>query len=338
MIQKRGTSYGVRIYRDGRQQWVGTFDTLREARRAERDALTTPTRGAGETCDAFALRWPRDYARPSEVTNRLHRDMLKPFVRDFAGVPLSAVERPQARAWALQHPASTRFVQTMFADAVRDGIVPMNPWVGLRPKRSHGRRDLEALTESELARLGDVALGVHGPYGPTMRAMIVFSGYVGLRLGQLMALRWTDISGDEVRLIAQKGAPSHLAVIPPSASEALAAMPRRLDVPWVFVGRVGRPLTKGSHFSIWDPVRAAFGRPNFPWHGLRHTAATLLLELGLDHEAVRIQLGHASVREVQDTYGHPSHELARGRIRQVFDERVTSLRAVRSRVDRVADE
>ena len=36
MIIKRGSRYGVRVYRAGRQVWVGTFPTLREARAAEK--------------------------------------------------------------------------------------------------------------------------------------------------------------------------------------------------------------------------------------------------------------------------------------------------------------
>lgn len=39
MIIKRKKRYGVRIYRAGRQEWVGTFRTKGEAREAEREAL-----------------------------------------------------------------------------------------------------------------------------------------------------------------------------------------------------------------------------------------------------------------------------------------------------------
>ena len=39
MILKRGGRYGVRVYRDGRQEWIGTYSTRREAKAAERRAL-----------------------------------------------------------------------------------------------------------------------------------------------------------------------------------------------------------------------------------------------------------------------------------------------------------
>jgi integrase len=331
VIVKRGKRWGVRVYGGGRQRWVGTFNTLREAKRAEREASSAPMRGGSEMCDEFVARWLRDYPRPSAGTRALNASMVKPFANDFTGIPLDAVDRPRARAWAREHPASVRYVQTMFADAVRDEILTVNPWVGMRPPRSRGRRDLRVLTEAQLHELADVALEVHDEYGPTMRAMILFSGFVGLRLGQLFALTWEDISGDEVKLIAQKRAPAHIAIIAEPALDALRAMPRRVDLPFVFTGRAGLPLKRGAHRLAWEPVRIAAGRPDFPWHGLRHTAATLMLERGADHEAVRIQLGHTSVREVQQTYGHPDHERARERLRLVFDKRVTPLRAAPSR-------
>jgi hypothetical protein len=37
-----------------------------------------------------------------------------------------------------------------------------------------------------------VALSVHGEFGPTFRAMVLFAGYVGLRPGELFALGHTD--------------------------------------------------------------------------------------------------------------------------------------------------
>lgn len=57
MIIKRGKRYGVRIYRAGRQEWVGTYPTKREAREAERVELGRRRASRDETCDSFAARW-----------------------------------------------------------------------------------------------------------------------------------------------------------------------------------------------------------------------------------------------------------------------------------------
>lgn len=86
----------------------------------------------------------------------------------------------------------------MLGDAMRDGLIDLNPFSELRLPGSRGRKDLVALTEPELVALADVALAREmelGEYGREYRAMILFSGYVGLRPGELFALRRDDING-----------------------------------------------------------------------------------------------------------------------------------------------
>jgi hypothetical protein len=61
VIKKRAKSYGVRVYIGGRQQWVGTFPTHREAKEAELEARTRRRPHAAETCGDFARRWINDY-------------------------------------------------------------------------------------------------------------------------------------------------------------------------------------------------------------------------------------------------------------------------------------
>jgi Phage integrase family len=69
----------------------------------------------------------------------------------------------------------------------------------------------------------------------------------------------------------------------------------------------GKPLDQGLHFYAWREVRAAAGLRSFRWHDWRRFCATQLLELGLDHFAVSVQLGHTDGGAlVMARYGHPS--------------------------------
>jgi integrase len=80
-----------------------------------------------------------------------------------------------------------------------------------------------------------------------------------------------------------------------------------------------RPLDQGSHFYAWREVRAKAGLRHVRWHHWRHFCATQLLELGLDHFAVSIQLGHtAGGALVMERYGHPSQDAARARLLAAF--------------------
>jgi integrase len=74
---------------------------------------------------------------------------------------------------------------------------------------------------------------------------------------------------------------------------------------------------------VWQPVRAAFGRPTMALHELRQYCATYLLELGLAPADVAVQLGHTDGGAlVMSTYGHPSDRAARARITAAMDGEV----------------
>jgi hypothetical protein len=96
VIVKRGSSYGVRVYLDGRRKWVGTFKTRREAREAELEALRRRPSPREETCDSFAARWVDDYPRPAAATRRTHTYALRALSATSreCGSPRS-IDRPQ---------------------------------------------------------------------------------------------------------------------------------------------------------------------------------------------------------------------------------------------------
>jgi integrase len=56
--------------------------------------------------------------------------------------------------------------------------------------------------------------------------------------------------------------------------------------------------------TVWRPLLAKAGLPYRKYHSTRHTYATWLLEDGADLRWVRLQMGHASIQETADTYGH----------------------------------
>ena len=66
-------------------------------------------------------------------------------------------------------------------------------------------------------------------------------------------------------------------------------------------------------------MRAAAGLTSARWHDLRHFCATQLLEMGLSHFDVSIQLGHTDGGAlVMERYGHPSEDAARNRLLGAF--------------------
>jgi integrase len=177
---------------------------------------------------------------------------------------------------------------------------------------------------------------VLGGYAKEFRAMIQFSAWTGVRAGELHALRWEDIGRETIRIRGARkrdgsigkpknGREREIAYLPPA--RVLSDFERRPD-PFVFHSPRGNPLVQGSHHYAWRTVRAASqlqiereaaDLPNVRWHDLRHFCATQLLELGLDHFAVSVQLGHEDGGAlVMARYGHPSKDAARQRLLRAF--------------------
>lgn len=209
-------------------------------------------------------------------------------------------EAPQAPKCALR----TR--RSWLAAFLRAGLWGL---IAIRRRRLRARaQEVHPPTLEEYRQLLDACAALGG-YEAEFRTMIQLSAWTGIRAGELHALRWDDIGDETIRIRRARkrdgslGKPKNgreraVAFLPPA--RVLDRIPRQ-DDPYVFHSPRGNPLVQGSHFYSWRVVRAAsgipetrgsVGLPNLRWHDLRHFCATQLLELGLDHFAVSVQLGH----------------------------------------------
>jgi integrase len=268
-VYKRDDRWVVKVWADGRYRWLGTFATKKEARAAEQSHM--PARGGSLTVDEFAAVWLKDYKRPSTSTNRNNRYALNGFRKEFGRRRLASLERPEAGRWARKVPYSQyRAVRTMFADALRDGLVPQNPFAQLRIPVPERRRHLDVLTESEVCELADGALKIYDEHlAPTVRALVLVAGFAGLRPAELAALDWGDvdltrgllhvreaIGGEGETKDPKTWAGRRICVLPPPARDALAALDRHEGERAVFV--TPRPtVQEGGLASLLRPGAVA---------------------------------------------------------------------------------
>jgi integrase len=168
-----------------------------------------------------------------------------------------------------------------------------------------------------------------GDYGTEYRAMILFSGYVGLRPGELFALQRDAVNGQMCtieRSLSSTGdigptktGKSRTVIIPPPAQDALLQVPVHPSE-LLFTSPSDCMWTQPLHHRYWSLLRRFAKRPGFDFYGLRHTAATLLLERGVTPWDVAIQLGHTDGGQlVMNLYGHPSEAGARARLLAAWD-------------------
>jgi integrase len=154
--------------------------------------------------------------------------------------------------------------------------------------------------------------------------MILLALRTGLRLGELMALRWQDVDLVAGKLVVRQnvvrgfiGTPkSGRAREVPLGDEVLAAMKRQrhLRGPLVFCKALG-----GMHVQPkvrWE-LEKACKRAQLRvvgWHVLRHTFASHLAMRGAPLKAIQELLGHATIQMTM-RYAHLSPDVARDAVK-----------------------
>jgi integrase len=319
MIKKRGKGYGVRIYRGGgRYEWTGTYPTRREARAAEAAAMSVEeTSVSPQTVGEYAETWLAGYEQrvKRSTYDRAAVAARRVAAHELATAPIDAVPMAVADAFVKAYPASVQTAVTIFNHAIARGACRVNPFRGLARKGS-GRKHLLPMTVDQVSELAEAARGAHvEPFSETLRALVIFAAYSGMRPGELHALEWRDIDRDANRVTVRrrlyqgridlpKANRVREIVLLPDATDALDTLPRKREG-LVFRAKRGGQITEPlMSASYWPPVRALFGRL-VDFYELRHFCGHhLYVTLGLPARVVAAQLGHSSPRLVEDLYGH----------------------------------
>jgi integrase len=152
------------------------------------------------------------------------------------------------------------------------------------------------------------------------RVMILMAVRTGLRQGELLALRWTDVDLVAGHLVVRQSVTRGIVTTPksgrsrkiPLAPSLLAALKshRHLRGKLVFCAGEGRMLTKNEcKHPLWRACKGA-GLRQIGWHVLRHTFASHLVMRGAPFKAVQEMLGHWSI-EMTMRYAHLSPDARR---------------------------
>ena len=85
----------------------------------------------------------------------------------------------------------------------------------------------------------------------------------------------------------------------------LSHVDRRDPNDLMFTAPEGGPLRRSLFRQrVWLPAVERPGLKGLTFHGLRHSAAGLMIELGAHPRIMQARLGHSSIRTTLDVYGH----------------------------------
>jgi integrase len=213
------------------------------------------------------------------------------------------------------------------SQAVSDGIVPRNAADVKAPRPTP--EEMRPLSETEVRAFLDVAR----ESGDRFEALYVLAITTGLRRGELLGLRWDDVSMERStlrvgRALVREGGRHTLGEtktrrgrrqinLTPRTVSTLKAHHKKQqeekikltglykDHGLIFATRVGTPINPENLVNrSFKPLLERASLPEIRFHDLRHTCATLLLGRGVHPKLVQELLGHATIAMTLDTYSH----------------------------------
>ena len=165
--------------------------------------------------------------------------------------------------------------------------------------------------------------------------------YTGIRIGELCALQWDDISLEKKTLHIQKtmlriqtddeNQKTKVVITPPKSSCSVRTIPVQ-DILVEYLARFEEGpdayLLTGSAEKYIEPrtmqnrfksVLNKCGIHSANFHALRHTFATRCVEAGFDVKSLSEILGHSSVNITLNRYVHPTMEMKRSNMNRLSE-------------------
>lgn len=212
-------------------------------------------------------------------------------------------------------------VRSLYRYLAMDGYVEGDP-TELLEWPTLGEHLPEFLTPAEVDQLKD-SIDVSKPEGHRNRAIIEVLFSCGLRVSELVTLRWSNLYADErVLRIMGKGSKERMVPISEMAlhelenylpwRNSLKIKPGEED--FIFLNRRGAHLTRTMILIMLKQQAEEAGlKKTISPHTLRHSFATALLEGGADLRVIQALLGHESVATTE-IYTHISMQTLREEI------------------------
>ncbi len=296
------------------------------------------------TVRAYLDRWLETTAptlRP--VTVRRYRDLVRLHIAGVIGnTPLAKltaadVQRLYADRLKVLSPTTVRYVHAVLHhaldDAVKWGLLARNVTDAVDPPQK-ARREMRVWNAADVGRV--LRAAVDDPLEALWRLAI----YTGMRRGELLAVKWSDLDLDAGAMFVQRslgrgltarleeGEPKSRSgrrriALSSSVVESLRRhrvreLEHRLamgeayeDRGVVFANETGGHLHPNVLYRRYGALIMRAGVPTIRFHDLRHTSATLLLAEGVHGKIVQERLGHANIAMTLDLYSHVTADMQR---------------------------
>ncbi|WP_039657605.1 tyrosine-type recombinase/integrase [Clostridium tyrobutyricum] len=233
-----------------------------------------------------------------------------------------------------------KLLRTFFNYAVNEGYIIKNPCSGKRitipgQKENTSKKEVEVFSDKEL-KIFESAIDSH-----RLKALFLLAIGTGLRQGELLALKWSDIdfnnnilsvkrSIKNTSIMQSDGSKKRKTIIQvPKTKNSLRTVPipsklipvikrhelqkkeeklksgdTYTDSEFVFTTAMGLNIDARNLLRSYKRVLTKAKIPYRKFHALRHTYATKLFEKNIPLKTVQMLLGHADISTTADIYTH----------------------------------
>lgn len=171
---------------------------------------------------------------------------------------------------------------------------------------------------------------------------IYISLSTGLRIGEICALKWSDINVTDgiltvnrtiERIYIIEGEKKHteLVINTPKTKNSCREIPMNKELlgmlkplkkvvndDYYILTNDERPIEPRTYRNYYKRLMEKLDIPKLKYHGLRHSFATRCIEVGCDYKTVSVLLGHSNISTTLNLYVHPNMEQKKRCIDKVF--------------------
>lgn len=171
---------------------------------------------------------------------------------------------------------------------------------------------------------------------------IYISLSTGLRIGEVCALKWSDINVTDgiltvnrtiERIYIIEGEKKHteLVINTPKTKNSCREIPMNKELlgmlkplkkvvndDYYILTNDERPIEPCTYRNYYKRLMEKLDIPKLKYHGLRHSFATRCIEVGCDYKTVSVLLGHSNISTTLNLYVHPNMEQKKRCIAKVF--------------------
>lgn len=326
-------AYAIK-YRDasGKQRWETIGTSRKEAERVLADRLSAIGDGSyrkltDATFEEYSIVWMKKYAEP-----RLKESTISSYAMHLRvhWIPaLGAIQLQRITTAMIEDRISELLASGLSGKTVNNAIVPLRlmlkhavKWHYLAVSPAEPvervrveREEMKAMSPEQVKRLLAAA-------EPDSWLLLTTAIFTGLRRGELLALQWGDLDLEQARITVQRslwkgkfiGPKTKNAIrrvdLAPQLVRAFreAKPPGPIDAirgQLVFSSQNGTPIDPDNLvYRRFKPALRRAELPDFRFHDLRHTYASLMIAAGEHPKAIQQALGHASITTTLDQYGH----------------------------------